>query len=341
MGKAPYEQFAAVERLQPATPLDAVLTVGRRNANGQPADRDRFFIMAPELKKKTFTSAKDKTFQADARDPHPEFHDWNRRAGAGRIAKSRHGQRDLAVMRGLVAFPSIKASFQSQFWAKSLEGEPKPPGRFPACTGNGVQASRFARMDGTKPVYKTIECPEDCPFLHMETTDSCKIRAALTFFPNWGADSPLPRRLMQWRTRSEQSAENALGMLHTARDLGIGMGIPDPSLIALPFEMRITTHTSSIKRASFPIVEFAIMTDIPAFFMAQKEQQAQLAAGPGYVTATLTPGSDALLLEAGDEEYPEDPALPRSRADQTVSDLMDWRPSPEEQQEIDAKEGQP
>lgn len=303
---SPFRQFTSIKRLQPSIPVAAVATVGTRNEQtGQPDKRDRFFIKEARTNRKTYNKRDGGTFQVDARDDHPDFEEWNRRARDGRLVMNRDGDtvlKDLSELRGVIAFPSVDSSFSSKFWAQALPGLPKPGGRYPACTGNGEEASRFARMAGQEPVYETIACPPDCPFLQGNPAP-CKLRAALTFIPSWGPKSVLPRALMQWTTSSEQSAANALGLLTIARDVGVGQGIPDPSLVGLEFRMRITEGTSAIKRTKFPIVTFGLIQDVREHYLAQKERQDVLASG-GYVLAQtsgyhIRDPEEVLMLEAG------------------------------------------
>jgi hypothetical protein len=294
---APFKIYNQVVDLSPRLPLSAVVTVGRRDERGVPVMKDRFFIKSPDLEKQTFKRSRGKDYQADGRGLHPDFEAWNTWAESSRVVTTKAGRKlDFGVLQGIIMAPSIGDAFESSMWAKELPGLASPGGRYPHCTGDGQNASRFVRMQGNTPVYEDHPCP--CPFAEGEDP-ACKIRAALYFIPSWGEGSKMPRCLTRWSTRSRQSAENALGMLEHARRVGIGMGIPEPSILGMPFEMRIAEGTSALRKTRFPVVHFSITADLPACFAAQKEQQAQLGAG-GYVLGNALPQDERLALIAGD-----------------------------------------
>jgi hypothetical protein len=317
MSRTPYTQFRTVSHLEPSNPIGAVVSVGRRSDAGHPILKDRWFVMDPVLVKKEFPKRDGGTWKGDARNPHSAFSDWNRPANGmseGQVvAQNRENGAvlDLSVMHGFVAHPTIGEGLTSKLWADSLKGQPSPGGRYPACTGNGERASRFVKMDGDEPVYEDIECPEDCPFYGSD----CKTDTRFLFIPDWSElaawtdGRQFPRLLTMWVNHSEQSTENVLGMLTYARNLGIALGIPDPSLVGLPFSMRVTQHTSSIKGTRFPIVEFNIRGNVDEFFAAQKQRQMELSAGPGYVTSSGSISAPTVAALPADVEPPMNAAL--------------------------------
>jgi hypothetical protein len=260
-----------IEGLRPKEPVGAVLTIGTKGSNGAPTDRDRFYIKVPD-------SADGERIQ------HPAF-------GAFNTAAPEH----RTNVRGVLVHATEPECFEWHRKAQKLQcaesGQPfRNHSKLPACTGDGRKASRLVLLEGGGIQHAEIPCPNDlCKFAQQpnpRTPPACKPWARLLFQPIWRDGSKLPTPLMKFTTQSWHTISALVGFFEHIREQAGHLGIANPSLFGLTFEMTLTTKTSPEAKTKFPVVRFSPTMQVQAFLMAQAASVQELAGRKQYMALT-------------------------------------------------------
>jgi hypothetical protein len=307
-------------------PIGVHLSAALRGANGAPAGKGVWWFTTQATHKQSFKSGSGSTWTSKARDLDPAFRAWNEGAKEALQAKAKDPR------AGLGRFARVRGNFVHERWQqaarwnrraqKLAEGHPNPRNGEPACEGNGVWAWRFAGEgpDG-RNAFDRIACPnEDCQFAMSKL---CRPAGHLLFQLRWDPEDPLERGLLPlmalWDTTSWESTANLKGLLEHVlgtealltdeeramatneeraewrTGLAAQFGVPDPSLVGLPFVMTINEKTSPAKPGSpqgsrYTVVRFSPDGDLVAWLLAQARRRRELAGGfePRALPAAVT-----------------------------------------------------
>lgn len=301
-GRKTFTAIAPAAGARVADPIGAVLTVGRRvpGSGGAPVDTDRFFVTERQTSAANFKRRSGGDYAAIYRALHPAFAAWNADVPAGAKRQAR------AQFNGRLVSPQLEDCFRQHYRCDKLTDEPitgevpgggvwePPPNYQPACTGNGLLASRYAGTgaDGAAG-YLDIPCRgELCPFRGRPDA-RCKRSTELLFVPEWDDVQArhLPTPLMVWRSKGEASAANAAGMFAWILRAAAGAGIPVENWYGLAFGMAITMATNPERGRRYPVVTFTPLLDIVQWTMSRRQMLE--AAGAAGQLAALPPAEPA------------------------------------------------
>lgn len=328
-------QFTSIRGLEGRTPFDCVLTVGIKNERAIPVRTDRFFLLhsgyEPADPKK-----KGGGWRNQRHPMHPSFRQFN---------SLKDDDDSVKVLHGNLMLPDRDSSMNVQLAAQQLgkgQGVPPgggvwttPPGGRPACTGDGLRASRYAGQVDGDPHYIDIDCPNELCFFRLKKPKICGALGRVYFRVRWPEGnglSGLPSILVRYQTHGWDSASNLKGMFDHVEEVAAGLGM-DPDawcFTGLPFSMSVGTKTKPDKKVidhrgrettgvRFPEVRFAC-GDVTTFLEWQVGLRQTLLAAPrsvaligdglddeeasregiGEVLATLTPGIPTEVSEAVD-----------------------------------------
>lgn len=269
-------KYEGIEGLSGREPVDAVLTVGTKSASGAPTMTDRYFIKQP------FQTSVDGKLQ---REEHPAFAAFN-----SADPKKRQSISGTLVHRDRASL------FESYLSAQVLPGHAQHPKKIPACTGDGIRATRYMgkNADDTDR-FDEIECPNELCVYRQGAKKACKPSLRFLFRLNWREGINLPRTLVKFTSHSWNTARNFRGFFDYIEEQARGFGLADYSLFGLPFVLNLTSKTDPDKKSRFPVVTIAPSFDLAEFFFRQREQMRQLASD---APAALLPAS----LEDDDSE---------------------------------------
>lgn len=272
-------------------------SVGIRSNSGEPILKNRFFLMNPVASPARFQLKSGGDMKGLRSEPHPSFTAWNEEA-----KKDLRGSSRCGALRANLIHARLSDAAEWNAAAQKLPGHPSPPSQRPACCGDGIRALRFVGMEGGEEVFREIACPNElCEFRQRVGTKPapCKANATLVFRLRWNRDDPverdLPEMVCTWHTRSPQSLSRLMTLFemilgtekvapHTPRErwkagLAADLGVPDPSLVGLPFVMSVGEKSKPSEGWVFPIVSFSLDGDPVQWLLAQQAHRLQLAAG--------------------------------------------------------------
>ena len=283
----------SIEGLVGRVPVGAVLTIGTKGPSGAPIDRDRFYVKVPDSKD-------------GERVCHPSFSPFN---GARCAACAKEAQPDRncprcvsyrQTLRCVLVHSSPSDCFEwSRKAQKLLGGGFRNHPKLPACTGDGKQAKRLVMLSDGKAEYQEIPCPNDlCEFAQTaKGKPQCGPWMRLLFQPVWQSDK-LPTPLMKFTSQSWHTISGLVGMFEHIADQAAQLGVTEPSLYGLPFDMVLVAKTDPVKKTSFPVVRFSPTVNLQAFLLAQQASRKQLAEAPQYVGLLEAAEQDPDVIDA-------------------------------------------
>lgn len=290
--------FDHIEGLDGSVPIGAVVSVGRKSANGQPEKRRSFFILGSNAEEREFRRRDGGTYKALQRPMHPMFGAWNK------AAESEDGS--CSTLMGHLAYPTAGECWNANLRAQQLgkgTGTPPgggtwqtPPGGRPACEGDGKRARRFAGVGSDGELkYIDIACPHDlCPFRReTEGKMACKPFGRLYLMIRIEGQ---PLTLAKLQTQSWASCRNISGLFEYVERFAAEAGIERPNLMGLPIVLSLTTKSRPEKGRTFPVITASAACDLVEFFGRQVERL-RLAAGA--TPLALLPGGNANPAEHG------------------------------------------
>ena len=240
---------AGIKGLEGREPIAAAVTIGiKKGGSGYPVERDRFHVVNPR--------------EADGvRALHPAFASFNA-AGAD----------NRKVLLGNLVHASQQACFEYQLKAQVIGSA--HPDRKPACVGDGIHAVRWEGPDPDD--FMQIKCPnERCEF-RLTEPPKCKPFARLLFRLRWQDGVNLPTPLVKYTTGSWNTTANLLGFFEHIDRVARELGLEQYTLFGFPFILTLQDQTKASTKSRFPVVHISPEQDPVQFFMAQRQNIAQL-----------------------------------------------------------------
>ncbi len=265
------ERPRGIAGLQGKTPVGAVLTIGRKRRPednsgrpGVPINRDQFYLMQVDPAPVKY---RDKLVKGGIRPMHPSFQPFNDRKVQRVVGMLVHSHRDDC--------------FEHYLRAQGTPDGKMSPSQRPWCEGNGDYAHRLAWDAAGVETIERIDCPNDeCPF-RQATRDKpalCKPYARLYFQVRWqGASAKLlmPTPLVKFTTQSWHTTKALLGFFDYLDESAQRLGIPEPLLMGLPFELVLQERTDREQRR-FPVARMSPLIDPLQFWTESAERRQQL-----------------------------------------------------------------
>jgi len=241
-----------IKELTGREPVACAITVGiKKGGNGYPIEKDRFHIVLPR--------------EADGvRAPHPAFAAFNTAPPDKR-----------KVLRGVIMHATREECFEYHLRAQVLDKG--HPDKRPACQGDGVLATRW--MGGDADNFQEIKCPGPlCEYRINAGTKpvKCKPFARLLFRLSWPDGNPLDTPLAKYSTGAWSTTANLLGFFDYIEKTARQLGLKEYSLFGMPFVLTLQDQTKASTRTRFPVVTFSPSIDPASFFLAQRQNIAQL-----------------------------------------------------------------
>lgn len=290
-----------IEGLRGKEPVGAVLTIGTKGPEGNPIDKDRFYIKVPDA----VSTGRGDDVRSLTRALHPAFTAYNNEAPEHRKS-----------IKGVLVHATQAECFE---WHRKAQKLPRPfvnHSKLPACTGDGRQAKRLVIVNsatGPSPEYLDIPCPNDlCEFAispNERTPCACKPWGRLLFQPVWREGSKLPSPLMKITTQSWNTVEFMVGFFKYFKEQARLCGVEGAQLFGLPFELTLGEKTNAEKKSRFPIVRMTPTAQIQNFLLAQGDRIAQLQMRRPYVALLDAPEMDPGVILADKLEI--EPGQPR------------------------------
>jgi hypothetical protein len=228
-----------IHDLKGIEPIGAAVKIAIKGPRGFPEQRDRFHI------RETHESP------GGVCAPHPSFGFWNQPPADAFVSgalqtKSEAYQafaRTRRVIRGVLVgpwgetvwgdLPRSDGMFSQLYRAQVIPGKRPPPGKRPACSGDGQRARRFIGEKGPDD-WRDIVCGgEACPFRQRPPGDkekapcspSTSLLFRLSFTPEVMERFRPPTPVVRFSTNAWVSGRGLLGLKESmdraARDLGL------------------------------------------------------------------------------------------------------------------------
>lgn len=255
-------KYDHIEGLNPREPVGAALTIGVKGPKGNPTDTDRFYFVLPH----------DQNVGGQRVRPlHPAFAAFN--AAAPELRQ---------MIRGNLVHARREDCFVHRLTAQVLPRHEAHPQKRPACSGDGVRATRYMGTlpDGSER-WDEIVCPNNlCEFRVGRGPKPCKPSMQFLFRPSWRGNSPLPTPLVKLTSHSWYSTAAFLGFFEHVEAQARALGLTSWSLYGLPFTLTLTHKTKPQEQARFPVLAISPEVDLIQFFLAQAESVRKLGGAP-------------------------------------------------------------
>lgn len=232
-------------------PIGAAVSVGIKSSNGQPIDKDRFFIVSPVAHNEEY-QGRNGSYKAPKRDLLPGFESFNTAPAEKRRA--------IPIR---LAHRTVPECFTYYLAAQTLQkkGHPK---KAPMCRGDGRRAMRWMG-----DAYKEIECPGlgRCPFTAPPEKGKPECGAKMVFLARF--DWPridgkgfqnLP---FKYVSGGRHMVHGFLGFFEqferVARELGV-----DPASVPLfgfPALLQLAEKTNPQDGTRFPVVSLVLRAE--------------------------------------------------------------------------------
>jgi len=251
-------------------PVGAALSVGVKGLNGQPINKDRFYIVQPQSHSETYRKRDGGTYNAEKRDLHPSFAQFNddektpadrRRTIPVRIMHAREWNPDTDPPNGC---------FWYAFQAFTL-GNKRHPRNKPMCEGDGIKAERWVpAVGGGELVKKCIECPGKgrCPYTvaaapkqgqTYKPKAECGMKMTFVARFDWprAADGRgFPNMPFKYKSGGEHMVYAFVGFFDAFRRICLDVGVPYEAvnLVGFPAMLQLSEKTSKEDQTRFPVV---------------------------------------------------------------------------------------
>lgn len=263
------ERYTSIAGLQPKEPIGAVLSVGRKTADGtriQPKTTDRFWLVMPDMAN-------------GVRDLHPAFRAFNSLGEweGDQDGAKREAERAMRrSVRGMLVHVTRAECFEHHLKAQRLPRHDTHPNDIPTCVGDGAQATRWVKGE-----FRSIVCPnEACEFRQGEATP-CKPWMRLLFRIEWPDGNPLPKPLVKLTSRSWNSTAAFLGLFGEIERRAKALGLERYSLAGLRILITLSKKTSRKGGGrAFPVLRPSIDMDLEAFLFAQHQRFQTIGGAP-------------------------------------------------------------
>jgi len=244
--------YNGIKELTGREPVACAITVGiKKGGSGYPVEKDRFHIVLPR--------------EADGvRAPHPAFSAFNTAPPDKR-----------KVLRGVIMHATREECFEYYLRAQVLDKG--HPDKKPACQGNGIKATRWIGPGADD--FQEIKCPGHLCQYRSATGNKgpkCKPFARLLFRLSWPDGNPLDTPLAKYTTGGWYTSANMLGFFEYIEKTARQLGLEEYSLFGMPFVMTLADQTKASAKTRFPVVTFSPSMDPARFFLAQRQNIAQL-----------------------------------------------------------------
>lgn len=302
------QPLQGIAGLEGSAPVGAVLTVGKKKPSGaiDPASTDRYWIKLPQPADKNI------------RPLHPLFGAFN----------SHENTRLRQTVTGHLIHGSLEevAAWKLAAYDLSHKLGQNPVSRRPHCEGDGVQAVRYAGVDGDgKEIFNAIECPNElCPF-RMGPQKACKPSASLYFRLSW-PKATMPEIFTRFTTGSWYTAANLKGFVEYVEDQARNLGISPAPVYGLPIRLTLTRKTIPGKSRSFPVTHFEPDCDLVQFFLAYR-RNLEAAGGHLQLAPAASAGDPDELTERDADHFDMEPGALDAPA--AVADVVDAEEVPE------------
>ena len=240
--------------LQGREPVSVVLSLGIKNAQGVPVEKDRLHLVVPH--------------EADGRRGHH----------AGFAAFNNAAPERRQMIRGNLVHATERECFELNLRAqvaKSL-GLPAHPNKRPVCQGDGVRAQRWCGIADEPDNYTEVQCLNERCQARLTEPSQCKPFARLLFRLRWPDGNPLPSVVAKFTTGGWNTAANLRGFFDQIDRTARQIGLTQYTLFGLPFTLTLHQQTKASARRKFPVVAISPDMDLIEFFGRQQEQIAQL-----------------------------------------------------------------
>ena len=262
-------------------PVGATITVGRKGPNGNPIDKDRYFLQSARA---------DGSGREGRRYFHPDFASFNKvYQGEGGPEKTEHNL-PRRTIRGVIVHSRQEDCHERRLQAYMLPDMPAADkqllGRRPACGGNGTIAMRW---NSKEKCHTQIDCTPACPYLRRPERGQppCTVFSRLFFQLRWApvkdasgvlAPSPLPTPLVQYSSKGWETSDTIEGMFNHVRQQAQELGVSNVDFYGLPFRMTLEDRTSSGSR--FQVSTFTLDFDggrtLQAWLLEKAQRREQM-----------------------------------------------------------------
>jgi len=269
-------RFNSIAGVEGAEHIYAVLSLGKKDANLIPREKDRFHIVNPhETDKRRLT--------------HEDYEPFN---AAPKELRT--------TIRGNIMHATKQDCFGMQLFNYTNKAVGTHPKELPFCEGDGTRARRW--MGKTPDNFDDIKCTNrQCPFA---ISKECRSMMRFYFRIRWtpvDSQKPidarfatLPTTMFKYVSKGWNMVNNFMGFFEDIDRMAKGLGLQTYSLVGLPFVMRVYDRTGKVngQGVRYPVVSISAETDILSFFRMQKEMIS-------YITAGQTPVG---LLSDGEQK---------------------------------------
>ena len=280
-------------------PVGASITVGRKGPNGNPVDKDRYFIQSARA---------DGSGREGRKYPHPDFEQFNVvYQGDNAQDKTAHNSKRRTI-RGVLVHSRQDDCHESRLQAYMLPDMPandkKELGRRPACGGNGTIAMRWNPKDGC---HTQIDCTPACPYLRRPERGQppCTVFSRLFFQLRWApikdaagnmVPSPLSTPLVQYASKGWETSETIKGMFEHVRQQAMELGVKYVDFYGLPFRMTLEDRTGSGSR--FQVSTFTLDFDggrnLQGWLLEKAQRREQMNNQRAYMQITSREAQDMI-----------------------------------------------
>lgn len=270
-------------------PIGAALSVGIKGANGQPINKDRFYVAAPVAHSQEYSKRDGGTYKSDKRDLHPAF------AGFNDDAKTEPERRRAIPIRIMHAheWDSTTKPPNGCFWygyqAHTLDKR-RHPRNAPMCTGNGVHAERWNGKE-----IQAIECLglDRCPYTlpgkaqpgQKPPKPECGMKMHFVARFDWPRTDGkgLPNIPFAYKSGGRNMVHGFVGFFDEFRRVCADVGVPyaSVSLVGFPAMLMLAEKTNKEEGTRYPVVSLVPRfeeTDILGWIGQQATRIAQLQA---------------------------------------------------------------
>ena len=246
----------------------AVVTIGQRHPQkGYPTDSDKFFIKKPQALNKTVNGKSMLIREAD-----PDFWKFNESEKMELRQNIRfHIVHPVHLRDG---WAGMQDCFEFSLKAYQIPGIKQHENKFPTCTGNGEDATRWNGKE-----FEDIKCPNQLCKYRQANQKSCKPFARIAFQLRWPDKYMLPSPLVKFETKSWYNIDKVImPWFMGLHKQAMALGVENYNFFGLPGVIKLGKRVAGSGKS---VPSIAIATDfqngtLQSFFMHQKQIKQQL-----------------------------------------------------------------